>query len=351
VRVAVLTPMTGELATFGETVRNGISLAFDEWSDRKGTDGLPIEWVLEDTRCDPLEARLAAERAVIQHGVRFIVGGVCSEAAIPIARVANEQGVLFIAATATHPLVTVDGDGSTRSLVFRAGYAYPYQGRAAARFALGELDARRAVVLTNPNDDFVRSLGDEFIETFVSNGGQVLAKPAYDSHDADFDAMLAEIASVGPQVLYVPDAYPIANRVASLVRAKGLDVTLLGSEVWDSGALDLEDLEGAYFTIHYSREAPSPMAQAWRERYLSAFAVEPDTLAALGYDAANLLASALQRAGTPLPNDVARSLERMEFEGVTGHWRFDAQHNPIKPIVVVRIEGGDVVFYNIVQLE
>jgi branched-chain amino acid transport system substrate-binding protein len=343
--------MTGELATFGETVRNGISLAFDEWSDQKGANSLPIEWVLEDTRCDPLEARRAAERAVKQHRVRFIVGGVCSEAAIPIARFADEQGVLFIAATATHPLVTVDGDGSTRSLVFRAGYAYPYQGRAAARFALGELDARRAVVLTNPGDDFVRSLGDEFIETFVSGGGQVVAKPIYDPQNVDIDAVMAEIANTAPQVLYVPDAYPIANRVGSQVRAQGLDVTLLGSEVWDSGALDLEALEGAYFTTHYSREAPSPMAKAWRERYLSAFAVEPDTLAALGYDAASLLASALQGAGTALPNDVARRLERMEFEGVTGRWRFDARHNPIKPIVVARVEGGDVVYYDMVQLE
>jgi branched-chain amino acid transport system substrate-binding protein len=343
--------MTGELATFGETVRNGISLAFDEWSDQKGANSLPIEWILEDTRCDPLEARRAAERAVKQHGVRFIVGGVCSEAAIPIARIADERGVLFIAATATHPLVTVDGNGATRSLVFRAGYAYPYQGRAAARFALGELDARRAVVLTNPGDDFVRSLGDEFIETFVSGGGQVVAKPIYDPQNVDIDAMMAEIANTAPQVLYVPDAYPIANRVGSQVRAQGLDVTLLGSEVWDSGALDLEALEGAYFTTHYSREAPSPMAKAWRERYLSAFAVEPDTLAALGYDAASLLASALQGAGTPLPNDVARRLERMEFEGVTGRWRFDARHNPIKPIVVARVEGGDVVYYDMVQLE
>jgi branched-chain amino acid transport system substrate-binding protein len=343
--------MTGELATFGETVRNGINLAFDEWSDREGANGQPIEWVLEDTRCDPLEARRAVERAVSQHGVRFIIGGVCSEAAVPIARFADEQGVLFIAATATHPLVTVDGDGATRSLVFRAGYAYPYQGRAAARFALGELDARRAVVLTNPSDDFVRSLGDEFVEAFVAGGGQVVAKPIYDSQELDFEAMMADIAGAMPQVLYVPHAYPVANRVGSHVRAQGLDVTLLGSDVWDRDALDLGVLEGAYFTTHYSREAPSPMAKAWRERYLSAFAVEPDTLAALGYDSASLLASAIQDAGSPSPNDVARRLEKMEFEGVTGRWRFDSWHNPLKPVVVSRIQGADVVFYDVVQLK
>ena len=89
IKVAVLTPMSGELATFGETVRNGITMAFDDWNDRNGTiGGRSIAWVLEDTRCDPETARQAAERAIAEQGVQFIVGGVCSEDAIPIARVA-----------------------------------------------------------------------------------------------------------------------------------------------------------------------------------------------------------------------------------------------------------------------
>jgi branched-chain amino acid transport system substrate-binding protein len=356
VRVAVLTPMTGELATFGEIVRNGITLAFDDWNDRGGVNGQLIEWVLEDTRCDPVEGRRAAEHAINEGGARFIVGGVCSEAAVPIARVADERGALFVATTATHPLVTADATGAPRPLVFRACYAYPYQGRGAARFALDDLNARRAAVLVNPVDDYVRSLSDEFVAVFVSGGGQVVAMPTYPqkgstggSRDADFDAIIADLAKAEPEVLYVPDAYPVANRVGSAVRAQGLDVTLVGSDVWDNGALDLEALEGAYFTLQYSRANPDAVAKAWGERYLSAFAVEPDTLAALGYDAASMLASAIDGAGSLAPDDVALRLEAMEFEGVTGRWRIDARHNPLKPVVVVHIEGGDVIFHSTIQ--
>jgi branched-chain amino acid transport system substrate-binding protein len=303
-----------------------------------------------------VEARRAAERAILEQGIRFIVGGVCSEAAIPIANVADEQGALFVAATATHPLVTVDGSGTTRPLIFRASYAYPYQGRAAARFALNELNARRAAVLVNPSDDFVRSLGDEFTVAFIAGGGQIVATPTYSlggitgtSQDADFGAIIADLVKAKPEVLYVPDAYPVANRVGRQVQAQAFDVTLIGSDVWDSGALDLEALDGAYFTLQYSRETPNPLAKAWAERYLSAFALEPDALAALGYDAASLLASAAESADSLAPEDIAHQLERMEFEGVTGRWRFDAQHNPVKPVVVVRVQEGRVVFHTIVQ--
>jgi branched-chain amino acid transport system substrate-binding protein len=356
VRVAILTPMTGELGTFGETVRNGITLAFDEWNEGGGVNGQFFEWVLEDTRCDPLEARQAAERAINDLGARFIVGGLCSESAIPIARVANEAGVLFVATTATHPLVTVDSEGVTRPLAFRAAYAYPYQGRAAARLALDELNTRRAAVLTNPSDDFVRSLTAEFTAEYLAGGGEVVAEsiyppggPASDSPDADFETIIADIAKAAPEVLYVPDAYPVANRVGSLVRNRGLNVTLIGSEVWDNGDLDLEALDGAFFTTHYSRETPIPVAEAWEERYLSAYAIEPDTLAALGYDAASLLASAIESEDSLSPHQVARRLETTEFEGITGGWRFGPQHDPLKPVVVVRIEDEDVVFHTTVR--
>ena len=356
IRVAVLTPMTGELATFGEIVRNGITLAFDEWNERGGVNGQPIQWVLEDTRCDPLEARRAAERVILEQDVRFIVGGVCSESAIPIARVADERGALFISATATHPLVTVDSSGKTRALVFRASYAYPYQGRAAARFALDELGARRAAVLVDPSNDLVRSAADEFSAAFRTGGGQVLATPTYArgmlsgaSQGAEFDALVAQAIQMQPDVLYVPDAYPVANRVGSRIQEQDLRPALIGSEVWDNGALNLEALEGAYFTLHYFRENPDPAAEAWQERYVSAFALRPDTLAALGYDAAGLLASAMERADGLSPGAAAHSLEALDYQGVTGSWRFDAQHNPLKPVVVVRIQRGEVVFHTAVR--
>ena len=40
-------------------------------------------------------------------------------------------------------------------MAFRAGYAYPYQGKAAAHFALDSLGAHRAAVLINPSNDYV----------------------------------------------------------------------------------------------------------------------------------------------------------------------------------------------------
>jgi branched-chain amino acid transport system substrate-binding protein len=337
--VALLTPMSGELATFGKSVRNGASLAVDEWNDRGGVTRQPIRLLLKDSGCDPAIARQAAEHAIAD-GAYFIVGGVCDEEAFPIARVANERGALFIASGATHPMLTRDAAGATRPLVFRVAYAYPYQGRAAARFALDNLGIHQAAVMINPADPWVRAIADEFSAAFTASGGKAASVFTYASQHADFGRLLADVARSGAGVLYVPDTYPVANQIGKQLHSQHLSLTLVGSEVWDSADLDRVALEGAYYTAHYHAGLPASAAVAWAARYQSAFAQQPDALAALGYDAANLLMTAIQQAGSPSPLPVAHAMEIMEYQSIVGPWHFDDQHNPLKDAVILQVHGA-----------
>lgn len=347
-RLAVLTPMAGELATFGEAVRNGVTLAVDEWNARGGAAGYIIQLQWEDSGCDAGLARQAAER-VIAEGIRFIVGGMCNEDALPTARLAQARGALFVAVAANHPRVTADEQGIARPFVFRTAYVYPAQGQAAARFALQELGARRAVLWRDANDPWTRELADRFATTFVQGGGQV-NEVTCSPQDTDCAARLAEAASGGTDVLYLPGSSVAADPIARQVRARYPHLLVMGSELWDDRSLDQTALAGAYFTTHFSLERPDPAVQRWAERYEAAFALQPDTLAALGYDAANMLLAAIQKAGTDDLKQVAGAIETAEYEGATGRWRFDAQHNPLKDVVVLQLEHGGARYAGTVSL-
>ena len=85
------------------------------------------------------------------------------------------------------------------------------------------------------------------------------------------------------------------------------------------------------------------MAQSWAEAYKSNYAIEPETLAVLGYDAAIVLLTAIQQAGAVDRLAVAKSLEHGTFEGVTGQINFDSQHNPIKPVPIMAVKEGQVI--------
>jgi branched-chain amino acid transport system substrate-binding protein len=76
-------------------------------------------------------------------------------------------------------------------------------------------------------------------------------------------------------------------------------------------------------------------------KFQEKYGAPPDTFAALGYDAARLLADAIKRAGSTDPKALRDSLaETSGFEGVTGRISFDANRNASKPGLIVTVKGG-----------
>ncbi|NJN98482.1 MAG: amino acid ABC transporter substrate-binding protein [Anaerolineales bacterium] len=172
-RLALLSPTSGELATFGRALRSGSILAFDQWNAQGGVLGRRIEWTVYEADCDFETARQAVEQ-ILNDGLDFIIGPLCSEAAIAAAEAVEAKGALLVAPTATHPLVTVDGQGRTRPTVFRLSPVFQAQGQAAVRFAVESLNVRRAAILIDPNDDYSTALGQAFTAQLAMQGGQVV---------------------------------------------------------------------------------------------------------------------------------------------------------------------------------
>ncbi|HEX9921990.1 MAG TPA: ABC transporter substrate-binding protein [Anaerolineae bacterium] len=356
IRIALLYPATGELATFGRMLQSGSSMAFDEWNSRGGLLGHRIEWAVYDTDCQFDTARQAVQQA-LDDGLHFIVGPLCSEAAIAAAGLAEAAQALMISPTATHPLVTVSGQGQTRSTIFRAAFAFPWQGEAAAHFAYETLEARKAALVADPTDDYAASLTDVFARTFEGLGGDIVYQAAPPSSEPDFSGILETIFVSQADIIYLPAMPAEANRFASYLTAlrplasaeTSAAPILLGSDRWASGELDLVALAGSYYTTHFVLEDPRPAVQSWREAYKSIYATEPNTLAALGYDAAMILATAIEQAGSFETTLVAQTLAEGNYAGVTGQISFDGSHNPSKPVPVVRIEAGQRKFMRLIE--
>ena len=58
-------------------------------------------------------------------------------------------------------------------------------------------------------------------------------------------------------------------------------------------------------------------------------------LATLAYDATNLMLAAIEKAGVDDPAQVAKAMEGLKYDAVSGTITFDPQHNPIKSAVVI----------------
>jgi branched-chain amino acid transport system substrate-binding protein len=95
---------------------------------------------------------------------------------------------------------------------------------------------------------------------------------------------------------------------------------------------------------------PSPAIQKFVGDYRGRYNQVPDALAALGYDAARILADAITRAGSTGADKIRDALAATkDFTGVTGKITINAERNAIKPAVILRIENGKFVYVETVN--
>jgi branched-chain amino acid transport system substrate-binding protein len=145
-------------------------------------------------------------------------------------------------------------------------------------------------------------------------------------------------------VIFVPGYYTDVGLIARQKKDLGVPGVLLGGDGWDSPRLTEiggAALDGAYFGNHYSPQDPDPAVRRFVDAYRARFGAVPDSVGALAYDAARLLADAIRRAGSTAGPRIREALAATKnFPGVTGNLTFDLERNPVKPITILRIENG-----------
>jgi branched-chain amino acid transport system substrate-binding protein len=346
ITIGVIAPLSGAVPSFGASVKNGIELAVRECNDRGGVLGSQINLIVEDGQCSAVPAAAAAAKLVLQDGVHYIVGEVCSSASIPVSDITNAHRVVQISPTSTNPAVTVDATGKTKPYIFRACFIDPYQGVAAARFAFDGLTVRRAFVMGDRSNNYVWGICESFVQEFQRLGGTIAGRAEYSSGSRDFSSILASIRQSRAELVVLPDYYNIVNLVTKQAKTAGMTIPFLGGDGWESSDLDTVAAAGSFYTTHFWAGDPRQKVRDFVAAYGNAYPRQgpADALAALGYDSVQLLLQAIQRAGSDDPERVRDALEEMSFHGVTGDLAFDASHNPQKSAVIMSVQEEGVRF-------
>lgn len=331
--------LTGSEAAFGISTRNGIELAIEEANAAGGVKGRKLAVRVYDDQSKPEEAGAAATRLVTQDKVVAILGEVASSNSLAMAPKAQGAQVPMVSPSSTNPKVTEVGD-----YIFRVCFIDPFQGAVMARYARETLTFTNVAILTDKKSAYSEGLTEVFKAKFIELGGKIVGVEAYSKGDTDFRAQLTNIKKLKPEGLYVPGYYQDVALIAEQARELGIRVVMMGGDGWDSAKLfELggDAVEGSYVSNHYSSDDPSPRVQDFIKRYQAKFKVVPDSLAALGYDSAGVVIEALKRApdtsGPALRDAIAQT---KDYPGVAGTITLDAQRNPVKPAVVLKVEGG-----------
>jgi branched-chain amino acid transport system substrate-binding protein len=351
IKVAILTPLSGPVPTFGVSTRDGALLAIEEWNAKGGVLGKKIVPIVEDSQCTPDPAVNAANKVIDQDKVHYIIGEVCSSASIPVSEIVNAKNVVQLSPTSTNPSVVRDASGNVKPYTFVACFNDDTQGRVMAQFAAQDLQAKTAFIMYDQANDYVKGLSEFFEKYFVEAGGTVVGKETYTAKDTDFSTILAKVSDTNPDLVVLPDYYNIVNLVTKQAKEKGITATFIGGDGWDSPDLDTAAAAGGYFTNHYSPAEQRDVVQNYLKKYSEKYKDDQgnprlsDALAALAYDATNMLLQAIQDTGEDDPAKVKDTLAKGKFEVVSGSITFDAFHTPIKPVFVNTVTEASVDFF------
>jgi len=336
--------MTGSEATFGTSTHQGIELAFEQINAAGGVKGKKFKLITLDDQGKPDEAATAVTKLITQDKIVALLGEVASSRSLAMAPIAQSHGVPMITPSSTNPKVTEQGD-----YIFRVCFIDPFQGTVMAKFAQETLKLKNVAILRDVKNDYSVGLADFFTQTFTKNGGKIAVDQSYSAGDMDFKSQLTAIRAKKPDAIYVPGYYTEVGLIARQAKELGLNVPLMGGDGWDSpklGEIGGKSIEGSYFSNHYSPEDQSPVVQKFIAEFKARYGIVPDGLAAMGYDAAKVLADAMTRA-PDLSNTAIRDAiaNTKEYPGVTGVITLNEKRDPVKSAVVLKVAAGGAYKY------
>lgn len=341
--------LSGNVATYGQSLVDGIELAVEEINNNGGVLGKKIELVKVDNKSENAEAANVATRLATRDKVVAILGPATSGNTKAAAPIAIQNKVPLISASATADDVTVDSKGKVREYVFKTCFSDSFQGVAMAEFAYNELGLKKAAILVDNTSDYSKGLTKSFLETYKKLGGTVVTEQAYQSKETDFKAVLTNIKVANPEVMFLPGYYEEVGLIVKQARELGLNVPVLGGDGYDSPKLlelaGKDALNKVFYTNHYSSKDNTPEMVKFKESYNKKYSKEPNAFNALGYDMAYFLADALKRAGEADSVKLKDALAATkDFQAVTGKFSIDKNHNPVKAITILEMRNGEQTF-------
>lgn len=340
VKIGHAAPTRGWLARVGIENESAARLAVETLNARGvriGGQAATFELVRTDDSGDADQARAAA-RSLVDAGVVAVVGHMTSGAAIAAAPVYAEAGLPQVTPSATAPGYTRMGLKTT----FRVVADDTQVAQALARHTVDALKLRRALTIDD-GSAYGRGVTEAYAAALRTLGGTVLDRQHLDDGEAVDAARVAGWKALAPEAVFYGGFDREAGTALRQMRAAGLDAALLGGDgictpdlvsYWAAGAA-----RDGQVVCALPRAMPGSgegrideFVAAYQKRY----GRDPEFYGAHAYDAVMLLADAMVRAGSALPQRVVPALAATAgYEGTTGVLAFDERGDLRRPALTL----------------
>ena len=292
IKVGLAVGIMGDIAVYGDPIRNGLLIAFRQFNER---GHILIDPIIEDTGGSRDGAINAFQKFIRRDEVAVILGPVLSSQAFAADPLAVKAGVPVVGVS--NPAKGIPEIGPT---VFRISTSEAAEIPKEIATAKKVLNLQRVVVLYDNADDSSVAGYRTFADELAKNGIQVVDTITFARGDSDFSALLTTAKAAAPQAIVVSALAREGTLLLTQARKLGISAPFIGgsglndpSVITGAGAA----AEGLIVGTAWVPSAPSPVNLKFLTTYKDVYKREPNQLAAQAYAGAQVVAEAIRRGG------------------------------------------------------
>lgn len=336
--IALSAPITGDYAEYGNNFKRSVEMGMDLINQKGGVLGKELKVVIGDSKGDPKESSTLAQKFTSDKKIVAEIGDFTSTSCLAAQPIYDEVGMVQLSPTSSHPDFAKGSKYSFGIIGTQAG-----EGPFMAMMS-DELGLKKVAVLYI-NNDWGIVTDKYYSESLASHGSEVVAREFYFDGERDFTAVLTKLKDSDPDLLFIASMYNDGALINKQKQKLGWDVPVLGpGSLYSPKLIELggDAVEGLYTNVVFHPRSPKPEVQAFVSEFEKRYEVTPNMFAAVAFDAINLLADAIERAGSTDRKAIRDAVAATkDFPGVTGKITFTEVGDVMKEYTRVQIQDGE----------
>ena len=198
-KIGGIGPTTGDAATYGEAVKNGIQIAVDEINEAGGINGYQIEYKFEDDENDP-EKSVNAYNVLKDWGMQMLVGSTTSGCSVAVSAESANDNMFQLTPSGSSTDCTINDN------VFRVCFSDPDQGKASANYIANNKLATKIAVIYDSSSVYSSGIFASFSQQAAENGLEVTASAFTSDNKTDFSVQLQSAKENGAELVFLPSS-------------------------------------------------------------------------------------------------------------------------------------------------
>jgi branched-chain amino acid transport system substrate-binding protein len=323
VKIGVVLPFSGPVASDGQRTFSGIQLAVDEINDKGGIavgdTKRTIEIIKEDSTCNPRMSVAAVEKLMTQDKVSIVIGDFCSTSTLADSEVAKRSEVPQVTPISIAPSITKQDN----PWIFRSCDNSDMMARAFVKDAVNKLGIKKWAFLAR-NDDYGRGGVESLSGLVKKEGGEVVAVEYHPQGATDYYTLLTKIRVAKPDgvalIANTAEHSVATNQMAELGMLQNIRLLDPTSAYFNPDFLRLTDgnANGMVGPTRYVYTIDNPTNKKFVEAYEKANKQYPDKFAQSAYETVYLIKKAIESAASTAPSKVREALSKARLQSVQG---------------------------------